>query len=52
MGQSAPARVSTLVGAAAVSTAGSDGAGDTKKNFADLIKAAIPEHAREQPIEL
>jgi hypothetical protein len=22
------------------------------KNFADLVKAAIPEHAREQPIEL
>jgi hypothetical protein len=25
---------------------------DTQKNFADLVKAAIPEHAREQPIEL
>jgi hypothetical protein len=48
----APARVSALVGAAASSAAGPGSAGDTQKNFADLVKAAIPEHAREQPIEL
>ena len=34
------------------SAAGPGGVGDTQKNFADLVKAAIPEHAREQPIEL
>jgi hypothetical protein len=31
---------------------GSCGAGGAQKNFADLVKAAIPEHAREKPIEL
>jgi hypothetical protein len=34
----APARVSALVGAAAPSTTGPGGAGDTQKNFADLVK--------------
>ena len=41
-----------LVGAAATSAAGPGGAGDAPKNFADLVKAVIPEHAREKPIEL
>jgi len=48
----APARVPALVGAAAPSAAGPGGAGGAQKNFADLVAAAIPEHAREQPIEL
>ena len=48
----ASARVPALVGAAPPSAAGSCGAGDTQKNFADLVKAVIHEHAREKPIEL
>ena len=48
----APSRLSAAVGAAATSATGPGGAGDTQKNFADLVKAVIPEHAREKPIEL
>ena len=48
----APPRLSAAVGATATSPTGSCGAGGAQKNFADLVKAAIPEHAREKPIEL
>jgi hypothetical protein len=48
----AAARVPALVSAAPPSAAGSCGAGDTQKNFADLGKAVTPEHVREKPIEL
>src|ERR1700730_7881026 len=48
----APPRLSAAVGATATSPTGSCGAEGAQKNFADLVKAAIPEHAREKPIEL
>ena len=48
----APPRLSAAVGATATSPTGSCGTGGAQKNFADLVKAAIPEHAREKPIEL
>src|ERR1700730_18073447 len=48
----APPRLSAAVGGTATSPTGSCGAGGAQKNFADLVKAAIPEHAREKPIEL
>ncbi len=40
------------VGASAPSRAGRRGAADAQKNFAALVAAAIPEHARGKPIEL
>ena len=52
VGDAAPSRLSAAVGAAATSATGPGGAGDTQKNFADLVKAVIPEHASEKPIEL
>src|ERR1700731_1016093 len=48
----APPRLSAAVAATATFPTGSCGAGGAQKNFADLVKAAIPEHAREKPIEL
>jgi hypothetical protein len=40
------------LGTSSPSRAGWRGTGDTQKNFAALVAAAIPEHARGKPIEL
>src|SRR5689334_3513656 len=48
----APARLRPPVGASQAPEGGRGGAGGVQKGFADLVAAALPEHARGRPVEV
>src|SRR6185312_4751948 len=48
----APARLQPRLGRAAVPEGGRGGAGGVQKGFAELVREALPEHARGKPVEV